>query len=100
MLEPDADWFTSVWAARIYRRYGRHTNAMVLSKKATEQAAHSPYAWYVRGLCERDLAFGSFRKSLERALELDGMFQPARTALRETAGASWLTRMFRRVRGA
>lgn len=99
MLEPDADWFARLWIGRLYRMYGNHTQAFVAAREATEQAPHAPYAWYIRGQCERDLALSSFRKSFERALELDGTFMPARKALREPAEASWLKRWFRRARG-
>lgn len=97
-LEPDADWFTFIWAARIYRRYNRHTNAMVAARKGSEAAPHAPYAWYIRGLCERDLAFASCAHCFERAIELDGTFHLARSALREGVKVSWLRRMVRRVR--
>lgn len=97
VLEPDADWFTEVWVARLYRRYGRHTNALVAAKKGTERAPHAPFAWYIRGLCERDLAL-SYRTSLERALEIDNGFVLARVALRAPAGASWVQRWLRRMR--
>jgi tetratricopeptide (TPR) repeat protein len=100
MLEADADWFTGLWSARIYRRYGWHTNALVAARKATEAAPQAPFTWYVRGLCERDLAFGAYAASLQRALELDATYIPARKALRESAGAPWLVRVIRRMRGA
>jgi tetratricopeptide (TPR) repeat protein len=100
MLEPDADWYTGLWAARIYRRYGRHTNALVLARKATETAPQAPFTWYIRGLCERDLAISAYATSLERALEVDATFLLARKALRDPASAFWLTRLFRRIRGS
>lgn len=100
LLEPDADWFTGLSIARVYRRYGWHTNALIAAKKATEQSPQSPFAWYVRGLCERDLAIGGYKASLQRALEVDGTFALARAALRASPDATWVRRMFRRLRGA
>jgi tetratricopeptide (TPR) repeat protein len=99
MIEPDADWFTRLWIGRLYRMYGNHTQALMASRQATEQAPHAPYAWYLRGLCERDLALGNYRSSLEHALEVDPTFAMARAALREPASASWLKRWVRRMRG-
>lgn len=99
MLEPDADWFTRLWIGRIYRHYHRPTQALVAARQATEEAPHAPFAWYIRGLCERDLAMTSSRKSLERAIELDGTYLRARTALRERSDASWLKRVISRLRG-
>ena len=98
LLEPDADWFSQLCVARIYRKYGRRTQAVVAAREATDRAPHAPFAWCVRGLCERDLAMGGFRASLERALELDSGYAPARAALREPAQSSWLIRWYRRVR--
>lgn len=98
LLEPDADWFTRLWVARIYRRYGRFTNALVEARQATENAPQMPYAWYIRGLCERDLAIGEASRSLGRALELDSGFTLARAALRAPPETSWLRRWLRRVR--
>jgi tetratricopeptide (TPR) repeat protein len=100
MIEPDADWFTRLWIGRLYRMYGNHTQALMAARQATEQAPHAPYAWYIRGLCERDLAMGNYRSSLEHALEVDPAFVVARTALREPANASWFKRWYRRMRGA
>ncbi len=98
MQEEGVNWFTRVWAARIYRRYGRHAPALVLAQQATESGTTQPYAWYIRGLCERDLGLGAYRSSLQRALQLDGTFIPAREALRE-APSGWLRGLYRRLRG-
>ncbi len=99
MIEPDADWFTRLWVGRLYRMYGNHTQALMAARQATEQAPHAPYAWYIRGLCERDLALGDYRSSLKHALEVDPTFVMARVALREPASDSWFKRWYRRVRG-
>jgi tetratricopeptide (TPR) repeat protein len=99
MQEEGADWFTRVWAARIYRRYGRYTPAAMLARQATESGAHHPYAWYIRGLCERDLGLGGYQSSLQRALQLDGTLVADREALREPTGGGWLKGLYRRLRG-
>lgn len=99
MQEQDADWSTRLSSARIYRRYRQYTNAMLAARASTDLAPHAPYAWYIRGLCERDLAVGGYRSSFERALELDAGYAPAGAALRERAGSSVLTRWIRRLRG-
>jgi tetratricopeptide (TPR) repeat protein len=99
MQEEGANWFTRIWAARIYRRYGRHTPAALLARQATETGAQHPYAWYIRGLCERDLGLGAYRLSLQRALQLDGTFIAAREAMREQTSGGWLRGLYRRLRG-
>jgi tetratricopeptide (TPR) repeat protein len=100
LLEQDADWFTGLSIARTYRRYQRFTNALAAARKATEQAPHAPFAWYIRGLCERDLAIGAAVTSFNRTLELDATFKPARDALRMPTTSSWVKRLLRRARGA
>lgn len=97
-MEPDANWYTRVWSARIYHRYQRFTNAVIAARAGVELAPHAPFAWYVRGLCERELAMPGYRDSFQRALDIDGTFQLARSALRSAAGASWATRLMRRIR--
>ncbi len=97
--EPDADWFTAVWAGRIFRTYDVHAQALIWARQGTEQAPDQPYAWYTRGLCERDLALASYRQSMERALQLDEHFAPARFALQARPKVSWLRRWLRRIRG-
>jgi tetratricopeptide (TPR) repeat protein len=97
VTEPDADGFTWLWIARIYRRCRWYTHALAAACRATEHAPGAPWAWFVRGSCERDLAMGVYRSSLEHALQLDGGYVAARKALRESAGAPWLIRMFRRL---
>lgn len=98
LAEPDADGFTHLSIARIYRRYRRYTDALVAARRATEAVPQAPFAWYVRGLCERDLAIRAYRTSLRRALELDPAYAAARKALSAPAGASWLVRLLRRIR--
>lgn len=98
MQEQGADWFTRAWAARIYHRYGRHLAGMLIARQATELAPQHPYAWYIRGLCERDLGQGNYQVSLERALQLDGTFLAAREALRQGSRPGWLKRLYRRLR--
>lgn len=97
--EPDADWFTRIWTARIYYHYRRYTSALIAARAGVDMAPHAPFAWYVRGLCERELAMASYRQSLERALEIDGTFNLARAALRQPARGSWVARWVRRMRG-
>lgn len=98
--EPDANGFTSLWIGRIYRRYRHYTQALAAARAATEAVPEAPFAWYIRGLCERDLAIRSYRSSLEQALELDPDYAAARKALREPAGTPWVVRLLRRIRRA
>jgi Tfp pilus assembly protein PilF len=97
---PDADGFTHLWIARIHRRYRRYTDALIAARQATQALPQAPFAWYVRGLCERDLAIRAWRASLERALQLDPTYALAQKALCTPPNASWLVRLFRRIRRA
>jgi tetratricopeptide (TPR) repeat protein len=102
LLDPLADWFDRIVIARIYRHYGRPSNALAYLKEALEGQASHGYVWFETGLCQMDLGLiAAARDSFERCLSLRPDYREARVEMARSDAVSagtWLRGMWRRWR--
>jgi tetratricopeptide (TPR) repeat protein len=97
----DGDWLVPLETALIYLYLKLPSKALPRARRAVEKAVDSPYAWYVQGWCEQELALGErARSSLGRCLELAPRHAEAERRLREIErGGLSLGRRLRRLLG-
>ncbi len=97
----DPDWLVPLETALIYCNYKAFGMAQQRAQLAVEKAPHAYYAWYVLGLCQLKLGFGtSARVSLQHCLELCPRHAEALSRMAELEGPRWpLAGLFGRLIG-
>jgi tetratricopeptide (TPR) repeat protein len=99
---PSLQGWMDVELARVYRRYGRYSQALLHARSAAGALPQHPAVLMELGYCQRDLGLPDARLSFEQALDLDPRADEAKHALEALDnGTFWssLRRFFRRVRG-
>jgi tetratricopeptide (TPR) repeat protein len=100
--DPSLRGWMEVELARVYRRYGRHSQALLHANSAAGALPQHPAVLLELGHCQHDLGLPDARLSFEQALDLDPHADEAKRALEALDnGTLWsaLKRFFRRVRG-
>ena len=103
LLEPLSDWFDRAVIARIYRYYGRSTNALGYLKLAVDHQPANGYLWYEMGFCQADLGLrAAATASFEQCISLRPDYREARNELQRLAILSpggWVRGLWRRWSG-
>lgn len=83
-LACDSDWLVPLEIGLIYLHYRQPSKGLARVRQAVERAPDAPYAWYVQGLCEKELGLNRpARVSFQRCLELSPRHREAEERLTE-----------------
>ena len=99
LAEPEADWFDRDVIASTYLYYGKAASALDFASQAAEMHPQSGYAWFILGLCQKQLGLPkpTVRTSFEKCLQLRGDYVEARHALVALDSESLLRRLMHRL---
>jgi tetratricopeptide (TPR) repeat protein len=87
----DSDWLVPLESAIIYIHYKAFGLAQQRAQLAVERAPQAYYAWYLLGLCQLKLGFGtSSRASFQHCLELCPRHGDAVARLAELERPRWM----------
>lgn len=83
-------------AGRLFRKSGRHVQAIQYLKQAVQEFPRSPLAWYELGCCQASLGLSEAVHSLEQSHNLRPDWEPAKTMLRKVEKRGFFRRLFGR----
>ncbi len=96
--EADRDWLTAAEIALIYLRYDSPAKAWKAAQRATASCPTAFYPWLIQGRCESAMGLtNQARRSLERCMEICPNQGDAVELLRQTDGASFFSRLWKRL---
>lgn len=100
LSEADATWFDRVIVGAIYMFYGQSGRAVQYLRQAIELEPGHGYNWFMLGQCQAALGCtAAAREAFDHCIQLAPRYQPAREARQNVAQRSWLSNLWRKVRG-
>ena len=95
--ELDGDWLVPLEVARIYLYYRMPSKALNRARRAVELGPDAPFAWYVQGRCQAELALTRpAEESFQHCLELSPRNEDAQRQLQLLKQGSWSPMRFLR----
>jgi tetratricopeptide (TPR) repeat protein len=89
-IQLDSDWLVPLEIGQVYLYHRRPTKALARVRQAVEKAPDQPFAWYLQGVCQRELNMvDPAKRSFRRCLEIVPNHTDADRALHELNEQGW-----------